>query len=54
MNFYNIISKQPVCEICGKNISSWNPFAKKHYHNECLSDKVSTELINKIKDKIKL
>lgn len=47
-----VISKQPKCEICNKQMKDWNPFADKHYHNECLSDQLTTKFIIKIKEQL--
>lgn len=33
-------------------MKDWNPFADKHYHNECLSDQLTTKFIIKIKEQL--
>lgn len=49
-----IISEQPTCKTCGLKMKEWNPFADEHEHVDCISDRISTSLIEKIKNHFKL
>lgn len=47
-----IISEQPNCKTCGKIMKEWNPFADEHEHIECASERISTSLIDIIKNQL--
>ena len=49
-----IISKQPKCKTCGKLMLEWNSFADEHEHIECISERISENLIEIIKSQMKI
>jgi len=47
-----IISEQPKCKTCGKLMLEWNAFANEHEHVECISERISTSLIEIVKKQL--
>lgn len=47
-----IISKQPKCKTCGGFMAQWNAFANQHEHVECISERVSNQLIEIVKKQL--
>lgn len=47
---YNTV---PKCTSCGKNMKEWNPFSEKHEHIECIADRISNKLVNKLREQLK-
>ena len=47
-----IISEQPTCKTCGRLMLEWNAFSDEHEHIECISDRISTSMIEIIKSQL--
>lgn len=47
-----IISEHPKYKTCNKIIYEWNPFIDEHEHVECISECISSNLIDIIKKQI--
>lgn len=47
-----IISEQPKCKTCGKLMLEWNAWADEHEHFECISERISTSLIEIVKKQL--
>jgi hypothetical protein len=43
-----IFNTNPRCKTCGKEMQEWNPWANEHEHIDCLSERVSSILIDKL------
>lgn len=48
-----IISEQPKCKTCGKLMLEWNAWADEHEHVECITERISTSLIELVKKQLK-
>ena len=48
-----IITEQPKCKTCGKLMFEWNAWADAHEHVECTAERLSTSLIEIIKNQLK-
>lgn len=47
-----IISEQPKCKTCGKQMAEWNPFAEVHEHTECSAERISASLVEILKKQL--
>jgi hypothetical protein len=48
-----IISERPMCKSCGIPMKEWDPFAEEHEHIECISNRISNNLLEIIKESFK-
>ena len=48
-----IISEQPKCKTCGKLMLEWNAWSDEHEHVECITERISTSLIEIVKKQLK-
>lgn len=47
-----IISEQPKCKYCGELMIEWNAWADEHEHIECMSERISENLIKIVKQQL--